>query len=104
MYIIYYEGKMSSFNFDSLPAKYLKKNNITSLYNTIDERLELKDSSVKCVETTAFYNGLYFIVVYPSHPNAKTNLMEQYSKGYYISYQNIKIPQAVVEDRQMWDF
>ena len=30
--------------------------------------------------------------------------MEQYQKGYYISYQNIKIPQSVVDDRQMWDF
>ncbi len=55
---------MSSFNFDSLPPKYLKKDSITRLYNTVNEKLELKDSSVKCVETTAFFNGLYFIVVY----------------------------------------
>jgi hypothetical protein len=82
---------MSSFNFDSLSPKYLKKDSITRLYNTINENLELKDSSIKCVETTAFYNGLYFIVVYPSHPNAKTNFMDQYQKGYFTSYQNIKI-------------
>ena len=36
---------MSSFNFDSLPSKYLKRDNITRLYNTVNERLELKDSS-----------------------------------------------------------
>jgi hypothetical protein len=95
---------MNSINFDSLPPKYLKKDSITKLFNTINERLELKDSSVKCVETTAFYNGLYFLVVYPSHPHVKTDLMEQYSKGYFITYQNIKIPQSVVDDRQMWDF
>ncbi len=98
------KSRMSSFSFDSLPSKYLKRDNITSLYNTVDERLELKDSSVKCVETTAFYNGLYFIVVYPSHPHVKNDLMEQYNKGYFITYQNIKIPQSVIEDRQMWDF
>ena len=95
---------MSSFNFDSLPPKYLKKDSITRLYNIVNERLELKDSSVKCLDTTAFYNGLYFIVVYPSHPNAKTNLMEQYQNGYFITYQNIKIPQTSIDDRQMWDF
>ena len=30
--------------------------------------------------------------------------MEQYQNGYYISYKNIKIPQSIVDDRQMWDF
>ena len=87
-----------------LPAKYLKRENIDRLYNKTNENLILKDSSVKCIETTAFYNGLYFLVVYPSHPHVKTDLMEQYSKGYFITYQNIKIPQSVVDDRQMWDF
>jgi hypothetical protein len=95
---------MSSFNFDSLPPKYLKKDSITRLYNTVNEKLELKDSSVKCVETTAFFNGLYFIVVYPSHPTVKASLMDQYQKGYYISYQTIKIPLADIDNRQMWDF
>jgi hypothetical protein len=95
---------MSSFNFDSLPPKYLKKDNITRLYYIVNENLEIKDSSVKCVDTTAFYNGLYFLVVYPSHPHVKTDLMELYNKGFYTTYQNIKIPQSVVDDRQMWDF
>ena len=95
---------MSSFNFDSLPPKYLKKDNITNLYNTVNENLVLKDSSVKCVETTAFYNGLWFVVVHPSHPHVKNNLMDLYEKGYYISYQTIKIPQSYIDNRQMWDF
>ena len=95
---------MSSLTFDSLPSKYLKRDNITILYNIVKERLELKDSSVECVDTTAFYNGLYFLVVYPTHPHVKNDLMEQYKKGFYISYQNIKIPQSVVDDRQMWNF
>jgi hypothetical protein len=95
---------MSSFNFDSLPPKYLKNDSITRLYNIVNERLELKDSSVKCVDTTVFYNNLYFFVVYPTHPHVKNDLMEQYVKGYYISYQDIKIPQSIVDDRQMWNF
>ncbi len=95
---------MSSFKFDLLPPKYLKKDTITKLYNTDNETLVLKESSVNCVDTTVFFNGLYFIVVFPNNPHIKTNLMEQYQKGYYISYQNIKIPQSVVDDRQMWDF
>jgi hypothetical protein len=94
---------MSLFNFDSLPAKYLKRENITNLYNTVNENLVLKDSSEKCVETTAFYNGLWFLVVHPSHPHVKNDLMEQYHKDHY-SFQNIKIPQSVVDNRQMWDF
>jgi len=49
-------------------------------------------------------NKINFLVVYPSHSHVKTDLMEQYNQGYYISYQNIKIPHTVVEDRQMWDF
>jgi len=95
---------MSSFNFDSLPPKYLKRDNITKIYNIDNENLVLKESSVKCVETAAFYNGLYFLVVFPSHPHVKTSLMDQYQKGYFINYQNIKIPQSIVDDRQMWDF
>jgi hypothetical protein len=95
---------MSSFNFDSLPAKYLKRENITNLYNTVNENLVLKDSSAICVETTAFYNGLWFLVVHPSHPHIKNDLMGQYHNGSYISCQNIKIPQSIVDNRQMWDF
>jgi hypothetical protein len=30
--------------------------------------------------------------------------MRQYQEGHYISCQNIKIPQSVVDDRQMWNF
>jgi hypothetical protein len=95
---------MSSFNFDSLSPKYLKKDTIKTIYNIDNENLVLKESSVKCVESTAFYNGLYFVVVFPSHPTVKASLMDQYQKGYYINYQNIKIPQSIVDDRQMWDF
>ncbi len=62
---------MSSFNFNSLPAKYLKRENITNLYSADNENLVLKDSSARCVETTAFYNGLWFLVVHPSHPHVK---------------------------------
>ena len=95
---------MNSFTFDSFQPKYLKKNNISMLYYTVNENLILKDSSVICIETTAFYNGLYFLVIYPNHPHIKTDLMELYNRGFYISYQKIKIPQSVVDDRQMWDF
>ncbi len=83
---------MSSFNFDSLPAKYLKRDNIKNIYNIDNENLVLKESSVKSVETTAFFNGLYFLVIHPSHPHVKASLMDQYQKGYFINYQNIKIP------------
>ena len=65
---------MSSFNFNSLPAKYLKRENITNLYSNVNENLVLKDSLEKCVETTAFYNGLWFLVVHPSHPHVKNDL------------------------------
>jgi hypothetical protein len=93
-------GPFAGLKFRDLPQKYLKRNIELNLYNNIaGGDLSLKDPSVECVDTIAYYNHSFLLIVHPSH----YYLSERDSlKRFQIV--NIKIPKSVVDNRDMWDF